>query len=880
MKLTNWKIETGISLTFCFFTLLLFPATTGNHGIRAYKEGDVMLGGLFSVHFGGSDDYCGDLYLKGLGHVEAMIFAIESVNKNPNLLPNVTIGYDIRNYCESMALAMKIAYEFVSNSNANSSAIGYSTQVRSKPISALIGPTNSGSAVLVGSLLQVANIPAINPAATSLELSSQFYKDFFRTVPPDNWQAMVMADIIELFNWTYVAAVGLDDSYGRSGIWALERESFNRKSFCVAFSEFIPRLGYQQKINQTVSKIKRKRNIGVVIVWLSGRYGRTFLTQETNENLKEKTFLLSDSMTSGSALFLNQRFKILSGSLGIQPRNYRYPAFDDHLKRITPAREIEIGAEWWKEFWRSQLNCSGERSIDSGVAACKTNLTSYQALTKLHSTFHTYTVNAVFAIAHAMNNIYNCSALHEAQEKDSCPSIEPTVMENHLLKYLRNVSFNGVTGKVQFDSFGDPFSASYDIVNFQRGPSKDNALRKVIIGVWNKEITPNLQINASNIRWSSYLNRVSGPVSFCASECLPGTRKAITTPCCWDCIECPQGTISTELGSRRCIACNTQTKPNEGRTKCEKLPIINITLTSATGISLAVVASIGFVLTLLVFASYIKCYDTQIVKASSREVSVLLLFDIAVLFVLPVVELVEPSDFLCSATNVWRYTGLTICITVLFSKLMRITGVFELDKAGQLLKPCFKTAKKQAISIFVINSATFFLKALWMAFDPPDRQKIIRPDEYIFVVCKPFFTNTGRSLFIAVCAYMLTVALLCTYYAFKARGIPENFNETKYTAFSMYIFLLSSLAYYPVLFNFESWYVPLVSCSTTLITSFGLLSCMFGPKVYVLFFRPQQNTLESVRSQVSKYSFNASGKDVLPASICAGRRNNAVMPVG
>ena len=97
-------------------------------------------------------------------------------------------------------------------------------QVRSKPISALIGPTNSGSAVLVGSLLQVANIPAISPAATSLELSSQFYKDFFRTVPPDNWQAMVMADIIELFNWTYVAAVGLDDSYGRSGIWALKKK--------------------------------------------------------------------------------------------------------------------------------------------------------------------------------------------------------------------------------------------------------------------------------------------------------------------------------------------------------------------------------------------------------------------------------------------------------------------------------------------------------------------------------------------------------------------------------------------------------------------------------------------------------------------------------
>ena len=282
MKLTTyWKTQagTGLScnLTFCFFTSLIFPATSYIHNIRAYKEGNVMLGGLFNVHRAGNGDHCGEFNPAGLGRVEAMIFAIENVNNNPNLLPNVTIGYDIRNYCGSIALAMKIAYDFVSHSKANSSVISYTTKVRSKPISALIGPIYSGSAVLVGSLLQVANIPAISPSATSVELSSQLYKDFFRTVPPDNWQAKVMADIIELFNWTYVAVVAIDDSYGRSGVRALEKESFNRKSFCVAFSEFIPLLGYQEKINQTVAKIKWKRSIGVIIVWLSGRPGESIL---------------------------------------------------------------------------------------------------------------------------------------------------------------------------------------------------------------------------------------------------------------------------------------------------------------------------------------------------------------------------------------------------------------------------------------------------------------------------------------------------------------------------------------------------------------------------------------------------------------------------
>ena len=76
-----------------------------------------------------------------------------------------------------------------------------------------------------------------------------------------------------------------------------------------------------------------------------------------------------------------------------------------------------------------------------------------------------------------------------------------------------------------------------------------------------------------------------------------------------------------------------------------------------------------------------------------------------------------------------------------------------------------------------------------MSTDPPRGENIIRSDEYIFPMCKPFYTNTGFALSIAASFYIVTVLLLCMYYAFKARGIPENGNETKYIGFSMYILL-------------------------------------------------------------------------------------------
>ena len=855
------------------FILLFLSLTSSDDGYRNYKDGDVIVGGLFNIHYSGTDDQCTEISTTGLGYAEATIFAIEKINKNSSILPNVTIGYDLRDYCWSKARAMKIAYDFMcdgdpahmSNQNISTSPTRYVKETKTKTISALVGPTESGSAVLVGSLLQVSDIPVISPSVTSDELSSQMYKNFFRTVPPDNWQAKVMADIIELFNWTYVAAVGLDDSYGHNGISALEKESFNRKTFCIAFSEYIPRLGYWNKTKQTVFKIKRRSEVSVIIVWLSGAYGRAFFAEATTQNLEGKTWILSDALTARGN-YLDSHPTILNGSLGIKPHDYSVLEFEEHLKMITPAKSIERGAHWWEEFWRLHFNCSATNSNEqSGVALCEANLTLHHALQKIRGSFVSYTIDAVYAIAHALDNIYRCSrTIHGAGKRGKCPPVKPAVKGRDLEKYLRNISFDGLTGKVRFDKFGDPLTASYDIINFQLDSTTGRTLKYIRVGSWNKNSTPKLKIDLSRLRWRTLYT----PLSFCSSECLPGTRREFNTPCCWDCIKCPKGTVSTENGSTNCTKCDLETKSNEEQNKCEKLPIINITHTTASGIAITLMALIGFILTLLVCGIYIKFYNSPIVKASNREISFLLLFGILSLHILAVLELSEPSHPLCTAASFWRYFALNLCITVLFLKTMRITSVFEVDKVAQLFAPCYKTLTRQSVFLSVMNLASVCLLVPWMFLDSPKRKKIIRFDEYVFLVCKPFETNAGLAFFISVYAYTLIVAFLCTYYAFKARGIPENFNETRYIGFSMYIVLLSSLAYYPAAFAFESWYVTIVSCTTTLVTSFGLLGCMFGPRIYILFFQSQQNTIQSIRSQVMDFSFsNVTATRALPRQI-------------
>lgn len=58
-------------------------------------------------------------------------------------------------------------------------------------------------------------IPQISYAATSTELSDKSRYDYFsRVVPPDNFQAKAMVEIVLELGWTHVSTVAVEGDYG------------------------------------------------------------------------------------------------------------------------------------------------------------------------------------------------------------------------------------------------------------------------------------------------------------------------------------------------------------------------------------------------------------------------------------------------------------------------------------------------------------------------------------------------------------------------------------------------------------------------------------------------------------------------------------------
>ncbi|KAJ7388601.1 hypothetical protein OS493_036829 [Desmophyllum pertusum] len=353
--------------------------------------GDAIIGSLLAVHRKNSEDGCKNLFLPGINRVEAAVYTIEQINKNRNILPTVQLGYDIRDYCMDRAKAMQHTYDFSTHShfldidrdfvyqNVTCMECSISKKNATLPIAALVGPYGSRNSLQVAGLLQVINIPAISPSATSEELSWSFYKKFLRTVPPDGYQARAMADLVDFFKWKYVAVIAVEHSYGLFGFRALEHESLQRQTFCIGLVEYITPTRYESRLKPIVEKLKRAQNIKVIILWIGSTIATELTSEAHRQNLKDRIWIMSDSLATKTPEFLGSDLMSLGVYLGIQPKQFSDKNYQDHLKHLTPkiTHNRRDSNTWFDFLWREEYNCSAKNDTH-GYRQCADNLQNFK----------------------------------------------------------------------------------------------------------------------------------------------------------------------------------------------------------------------------------------------------------------------------------------------------------------------------------------------------------------------------------------------------------------------------------------------------------------------------------------------------------------------
>ena len=146
--------------------LLKDDQTERIRGFSNVDGSDFYLAGLTQVHFDINGVKCSEEFSdRGLEETEAMLFAIDSINNDPDLLPNITLGYDIRDYCGVENIAVDDVLQWALKSGLSTSHLELDQCTRNSNgsvLAAVIGAYHSQVSSPVASLLRPFEISQIS----------------------------------------------------------------------------------------------------------------------------------------------------------------------------------------------------------------------------------------------------------------------------------------------------------------------------------------------------------------------------------------------------------------------------------------------------------------------------------------------------------------------------------------------------------------------------------------------------------------------------------------------------------------------------------------------------------------------------------------------
>ena len=116
----------------------------------------------------------------------------------------------------------------------------------------------------------------------------------------------------------------------------------------------------------------------------------------------------------------------------------------------------------------------------------------------------------------------------------------------------------------------------------------------------------------------------------------------------------------------------------------------------------------------------------------------------------------------------------------------------------------------------------------------PSQPTLLLPAQrkpYLEIYCQFGYGFLGSSIYNSI------IIIASCYYAFKARKIPDNYNESKFIAVSVYSTLIVSIAAVPVYTTATSVAQKIGALNVVLLVNTYLtLFCLYIPKLYAIHF--------------------------------------------
>uniref|UniRef100_A0A3Q3GFU4 G-protein coupled receptors family 3 profile domain-containing protein n=1 Tax=Labrus bergylta TaxID=56723 RepID=A0A3Q3GFU4_9LABR len=811
-----------------------------------FKQGDIMIGGIFPVfnkEISSTSTFkskpagvkCMGFDLRPFRWTQVMIFAIDEINNDSALLPNISLGYRILDSCASPTNTLRAALTLTSRSEKTSPC--------PPAISALIAESGSTQSLAVAGALGPFQVPIVSYFSTCACLSDKTkYPTFFRTIPSDYFQAKALATLVKRFGWQWIGAIQSDNEYGRNGIQAFTEE-VKKHGVCIAFIGTILRTYTIDKILDVVEMIKQS-SVKVILAFVPEGDFYPLMKEVVKQNITGIQWIASEAWITAARPSTPEMYRAFGGALGFVVKKMAIPKLKPFLTHISPY--ADLNAAFVKDFWEIMMGCrpvsteehSGTEAAHEVCTGTETLMNSQDVffnVTQLRVSYNVY--KAVYAIAHALHQLVFCQPVN-GKIVSPCLNVSE-IKPKEVTAHLRRVNFMNQFGDdVFFDINGDP-PASYDIINWQL---RDEQVQHVTVGQFASAAnsTYKLSIKKEDIVWRT---GKMVPISVCSEVCPVGTRKAQIKgkpTCCFDCIPCADGTIANAT------ACPREYWSNERKDECFPKTIEFLAYNEPMGIALTLVSLLGASLSLATMIVFIRYRETPVIKASNSELSCFLLFSLFLCFLCPLTFIGRPTVWTCMLRHTAFGVTFALCISCVLGKTIVVVTAFKATFPGKNLAEKFGPVQ-QRIIVCSCTLIQVVVCVLWLKLKPPFPDMVLRhSNKKIVLEC-----NTGsEAAFYAVLGYIGILAVICLVLAFLARKVPDNFNEAKFITFSMLIFCAVWVTFIPAYVSSPGKFTVAVEIFAILSSAFGLLISIFAPKCYIILIQPEKNTKKHVMGKL------------------------------
>ncbi|XP_053120393.1 vomeronasal type-2 receptor 26-like [Hemicordylus capensis] len=794
--------------------------------------------------------------LKNYQQILSFVFAVKEIKENPNILPNITIGFHIYdNYFDA-----RMTYQNTLNllSTWNRPVPNFSCGIQKKLV-AVIGGLDSETSFHIINLLGPYKIPQVTYSFLQAGMNEQaWHPSIYQMMPNEAFQYRGIVLLLLYFHWIWVGIIAMDDDKGIHFMRTLTL-MFNHNGVCVAFTERIPTMASVFDIvslmrhTESMSILLNKTNVIVINAHIHTMFAMTgLINMATVADMSmaaiSKVWIMTaewDFTSHPSVAELDTQ--VFQGALSFAIHSKELLQFQHFLQILNPhysERDGFIRGFWEQAFQCSLSNPNMDKENGEGCSGAEKLENLPGPFFEMRMTGQSYSIyNAIHATVHALHAMYSFGPHHMATEggkRLELLKLQPWQLHS----FLRGISFNNSGGEKVFFNRNGELTAGFDIINWVTLPNQ--SIVRVKVGGMDPQAPQGkeLAVNEKIIKWHSRFNQVL-PLALCNDNCHSGysRKKKEGEPfCCYDCAPCPDGKISDQKDMNDCFLCPGEEYANKAHNKCLSKTITFLSYEEPLGITLAFFALSFALISTLVLGIFIKNQNTPIVRANNRNLTYSLLISLLLCFLCSFLFIGQPQTVTCPLRQIAFGISFSVAVSSVLAKTITVILAFIATKPGARIR---KWVGKRLTNSLVL-SCSFIQAAIctvWLCTDPPfpdlDMHSLA---EEIVVEC-----NEGSPiLFHCVLGYMGFMAVVSFVVAFFARKLPSTFNEAKFITFSMLVFCSVWVSFLPAYLSTDGKYMVVVEIFSILASSAGLLGCIFAPKCYVIVLRPELNCKEQL----------------------------------